>query len=107
MTRAVCCGDRDKCPINSHQKPRYATHEKYHPIFSHQQGKKCEWLGTFVTCKLDAKRGQECVLGGRGYKAREILSGGFWVEGGGWGSNGTGDGLFHPQVRDQDRKYSD
>ena len=25
VTRAVCCGDRDKCPINSHQKPRYAT----------------------------------------------------------------------------------
>ena len=24
---------------------------------------------------------------------------------GGFGDNGTGDGLFHPKVKDQDRKY--
>ena len=24
---------------------------------------------------------------------------------GGFGANGTGDGLFHPKVKDQDRKY--
>lgn len=24
VTRAVCCGERDKCPINSHQKPRHS-----------------------------------------------------------------------------------
>jgi len=35
VTRAVCCGDRDKCPINSLQKPRH----------------KKDW-----TCRIDVRR---------------------------------------------------
>lgn len=50
------------------------------------------------------------IVGGC-HKARHILRGEGEGGVGGWvgrrGSNGMGDGLFHPQVRDQDRKYAD
>ena len=62
MTRAVCCGDRDKCPINSHQKPRYATA---------RPGKKGNLQGRLIGDELpvvaDGDKGQGLVVLGGGW----------------------------------------